>query len=96
MERFQRATLVAAREARVDGVICGHIHKADLTAIDGLLYCNDGDWVESCTALVEDHAGELKLLTWRPSAAAIAASATLTVPVWSGASVVTASRADVA
>ena len=93
VERFQRATLVAAREARVDGVICGHIHKADLTAIEGLLYCNDGDWVESCTALVENQAGELSLLRWRPSAAAIAASATLIVPVWSRARVSTARAA---
>lgn len=96
VERFQRATLVAAREARVDGVICGHIHKADLTAIEGLLYCNDGDWVESCTALVENQAGDLSLLKWRPSAAAIAASATLTVPVWSGARVSTATRSNAA
>ncbi len=71
VERFQRATLVAARDADVDGVVCGHIHRADLVELDGLLYCNDGDWVESCTALVEDLAGELELLTWRPSAAAI-------------------------
>jgi UDP-2,3-diacylglucosamine pyrophosphatase LpxH len=67
VERFQQATLVAAREARVDGVVCGHIHRADLAEVDGLLYCNDGDWVESCTALVEDQAGELALLAWRPA-----------------------------
>jgi UDP-2,3-diacylglucosamine pyrophosphatase LpxH len=95
-ERFQHATLVAAREARVDGVICGHIHRAELATHDGLLYCNDGDWVESCTALVEDQAGELTLLRWRPSAAAIAAAATLAVPVWTGSPVATASRADLA
>jgi UDP-2,3-diacylglucosamine pyrophosphatase LpxH len=89
VERFQRATLDAAREARVDGVICGHIHKADLAALDGMLYCNDGDWVESCTALVEDQAGELTLLRWRPSAATIAA-ATIAVPVWTGTAVATA------
>lgn len=73
IERFQRATLVAAREAGADGVVCGHIHRADLTEIDGLTYCNDGDWVESCTALVEDAAGELALVRWRPTAATIAA-----------------------
>jgi UDP-2,3-diacylglucosamine pyrophosphatase LpxH len=84
IERFQRATLAAAREAGVDGVVCGHIHKSDLTEIDGLLYCNDGDWVESCTALVEDQAGELSLLAWRPTARTIAASATIAVSVWSG------------
>jgi UDP-2,3-diacylglucosamine pyrophosphatase LpxH len=64
---------VAAREAGADGVVCGHIHRADFTEIDGLTYCNDGDWVESCTALVEDVAGELSLVHWRPTARAIAA-----------------------
>ncbi|MEX2126071.1 MAG: UDP-2,3-diacylglucosamine diphosphatase [Woeseia sp.] len=75
VDRFRHATLAAAREARVDGVICGHIHKADLVELDGLLYCNDGDWVESCTALVENQGGELSLLKWRPSVAAVAMSA---------------------
>jgi UDP-2,3-diacylglucosamine pyrophosphatase LpxH len=59
--RFQDACLTAAREAQVDGVVCGHIHKADIALRDGLLYCNDGDWVESCTALVEDDQGVLSL-----------------------------------
>jgi UDP-2,3-diacylglucosamine pyrophosphatase LpxH len=69
--RFQNACLHAAREARVDGVVCGHIHKADILERDGLTYCNDGDWVESCTALVEDHRGELSLRHWcRPTAGA--------------------------
>jgi len=58
---------IMAREARLrgcDGVVCGHIHKAEIREIDGLLYCNDGDWVESLTALVETHAGELKIIHW--------------------------------
>jgi UDP-2,3-diacylglucosamine pyrophosphatase LpxH len=58
---------LVAREAaihKVDGVVCGHIHKAELREIDGLLYCNDGDWVESCTALVETLEGELEILHW--------------------------------
>lgn len=58
---------IMAREARhrnCDGVICGHIHKAEIRTIDGLLYCNDGDWVESLTALVEDLDGELKIVHW--------------------------------
>ena len=84
IERFQRATLAAARAAHVDGVVCGHIHRADLTDVDGLLYCNDGDWVESCTALVEDQAGELSLLEWRPTAATIAAAAG-SISVWADA-----------
>jgi UDP-2,3-diacylglucosamine pyrophosphatase LpxH len=71
LHRFREATLHAARAAGVDGVVCGHIHRADLTELDGLLYCNDGDWVESCTALVEDNAGELSVLEWRPGALAV-------------------------
>jgi UDP-2,3-diacylglucosamine pyrophosphatase LpxH len=84
IERFQAATLAAAREARVDGVVCGHIHRAAFAEIDGMLYCNDGDWVESCTALVEDHHGTLSLLEWRPSAATIAAAA-ISIHAWTGA-----------
>ncbi len=72
IDQFQRASLRAAQEAGLDGVICGHIHKAELVERDGLLYCNDGDWVESCTALVENQQGELELLTWRPSVAVAA------------------------
>jgi UDP-2,3-diacylglucosamine pyrophosphatase LpxH len=64
IERFQTACLGAARDAELDGVICGHIHKADIVERDGLVYCNDGDWVESCTALVESHRGELSLRHW--------------------------------
>jgi UDP-2,3-diacylglucosamine pyrophosphatase LpxH len=61
---FQNACIAAARDAGLDGVICGHIHKADILERDGLTYCNDGDWVESCTALVESHVGELSLRHW--------------------------------
>ena len=84
IERYQNATLAAAREAGLDGVVCGHIHRADLRTVDGLTYCNDGDWVESCTALVESMSGELSLMPWRPTAATIAAAA---VPAskWAGA-----------
>jgi len=81
VERFQNATLGAAREAGVDGVVCGHIHKAELATVDGLLYCNDGDWVESCTALVEDRTGRLALVAWRPPVTAVAASVSLSVTV---------------
>ena len=81
VDRYQNATLAAAREAGVDGVVCGHIHRAAFTEVDGLLYCNDGDWVESCTALVEDQSGELSLLEWRPTAATIAAAA-VSVSAW--------------
>jgi UDP-2,3-diacylglucosamine pyrophosphatase LpxH len=68
IRQFQDASLLAAQEAGVDGVICGHIHKADILERNGLLYCNDGDWVESCTALVENQHGEIELVTWRNAA----------------------------
>ena len=45
-------------------MVCGHIHKAEIRDIDGILYCNDGDWVESLTALVETAEGELRILNW--------------------------------
>jgi UDP-2,3-diacylglucosamine pyrophosphatase LpxH len=64
VSRFQGACVNAARELKVDGVICGHIHKADIIERDGVTYCNDGDWVESCTALVESPSGELSLRQW--------------------------------
>jgi len=66
---FRQASLQAAEAAGVDGIVCGHIHKAELVERDGLVYCNDGDWVESCTALVERMDGALDLLTWRSQAA---------------------------
>jgi len=45
-------------------VVCGHIHRAEMREINGVLYCNDGDWVESCSALVEDLNGQLRLIDW--------------------------------
>jgi UDP-2,3-diacylglucosamine pyrophosphatase LpxH len=81
IERYRDATLAAARAAGVDGVVCGHIHRAAFTEVDGLLYCNDGDWVESCTALVENQHGDLSLLEWRPTAATIAAAA-ISITAW--------------
>lgn len=44
--------------------MCGHIHKAEIRQIDDILYCNDGDWVESCTALVEHLDGRLEIIDW--------------------------------
>jgi len=62
---YEQAVARAARERGVDGVICGHIHHAEIRDFDDVLYCNDGDWVESCTALSEDENGVLSLLTWQ-------------------------------
>jgi UDP-2,3-diacylglucosamine pyrophosphatase LpxH len=56
-----------AREAHLrglDGVVCGHIHHAEMREIDGILYANDGDWVESLTALCEHPDGRLEIIDW--------------------------------
>jgi UDP-2,3-diacylglucosamine pyrophosphatase LpxH len=64
ISRFEEAVASEAKRRGANGVICGHIHHAEMRDIDGVLYCNDGDWVESCTALVEQHDGTLRILTW--------------------------------
>jgi UDP-2,3-diacylglucosamine pyrophosphatase LpxH len=61
---YEAAVAGEARRRGVDGVVCGHIHHAEIRTIDGILYCNDGDWVESCTALVEDFDGRLRIVRW--------------------------------
>lgn len=61
---FEDAVAQAARKRGVDTVVCGHIHHAEIRDIDGILYCNDGDWVESCTSLIEDMNGHLRLIDW--------------------------------
>ncbi|MBM3549994.1 MAG: UDP-2,3-diacylglucosamine diphosphatase [Alphaproteobacteria bacterium] len=62
--RFEDAVADEARRRGVDGVVCGHIHKAEIRDMGGITYCNDGDWVESCTALVEHLDGRLEILSW--------------------------------
>ena len=61
---FEAAVAQAARKRGVDTVVYGHIHRAEIRDIRGGLYCNDGDWVESCTSLVEDMSGKLSLINW--------------------------------
>jgi UDP-2,3-diacylglucosamine pyrophosphatase LpxH len=61
---FEVAVAREARHLGHDGVVCGHIHRAEMRTIDGILYCNDGDWVESQTALVEHLDGRLELIHW--------------------------------
>jgi UDP-2,3-diacylglucosamine pyrophosphatase LpxH len=63
---FETAVAHEARRRGHQGVVCGHIHRAEMRTIDGVLYCNDGDWVESRTALVEHYDGRLELVTWQP------------------------------
>lgn len=61
---FENALAEHARKQRCDGIVCGHIHRAEIRTIQGVQYCNDGDWVESCTSLVEHQDGRLELITW--------------------------------
>jgi UDP-2,3-diacylglucosamine pyrophosphatase LpxH len=53
-----------ARRRGVEGVICGHIHNAEIRDVGGIAYVNDGDWVESCTAVVEGFDGALEIVRW--------------------------------
>ena len=62
---FETAMLTEARRRRCDGVVCGHIHKPEMREVNGVLYLNSGDWVESLSALVEHHDGRLELLNWQ-------------------------------
>ncbi len=64
VDRFEIALANEARRRGYDGVVCGHIHHAEMRDVNGILYINDGDWVESCTALVEHHDGRLELVDW--------------------------------
>ena len=63
---FEVAVAHEAKKQGYDGVVCGHIHHAEIRKIDGVLYCNDGDWVESLSTLVEHHDGRLEILTFDP------------------------------
>jgi UDP-2,3-diacylglucosamine pyrophosphatase LpxH len=64
IDRFELALCDEARRRGFDGVVCGHIHHAEIREVEGILYMNDGDWVESCTALVEHHDGRMELIDW--------------------------------
>jgi len=62
--RFEEALTLEARDTGVDGVICGHIHFADMHDRLGIHYINTGDWVESCTAVCETTEGQFELIKW--------------------------------
>jgi UDP-2,3-diacylglucosamine pyrophosphatase LpxH len=71
MFHFERTITDYAKKRGFNGVICGHIHNAEIKEIDGIIYMNDGDFVESCTALVETHDGDWMIMhheenEWRP------------------------------
>ena len=61
---FEAAVAREAASRGLQGVVCGHIYHAEMRSIDGVLYCNDGDWVESLTALVEHADGRLEIVDW--------------------------------
>ncbi|MEO0392867.1 MAG: UDP-2,3-diacylglucosamine diphosphatase [Pseudomonadota bacterium] len=65
LSRYQTALRHIARDRKVEGIICGHIHRPEIRDIGGILYCNDGDWVESCSALVERPDGQFELIYWQ-------------------------------
>jgi len=68
IDRFESALAGEAKRRGLDGVICGHIHHAEMRMVNGVMYMNDGDWVESCTALVEHADGRFELLDWSAQA----------------------------
>lgn len=59
---FEKEMTLYCKRKGYDGIICGHIHHAEITEYDGIVYMNDGDWCESCTALVETHDGQWKII----------------------------------
>ncbi len=69
ISQFEECVAREARSRGLDGVVCGHIHHAAIQDFGGILYCNDGDWVESCTALVEDQRGKLSVIHWADESA---------------------------
>lgn len=74
ISRFEEAVVKAATKENVDGVICGHIHRAEISRMEGITYMNCGDWVESCTALLEHHDGRIELMQWRNRALSLKSS----------------------
>ena len=64
MFQFEKNLAGYCKKKGYDGVICGHIHHAEIKEIEGVMYMNDGDWVESLTALVENHDGTWQIVTW--------------------------------
>lgn len=64
VSNFEEAVAFEARRRGLDGVVCGHIHRAEIADIGDVTYFNCGDWVESCTALVEHHDGSFEILYW--------------------------------
>jgi UDP-2,3-diacylglucosamine pyrophosphatase LpxH len=62
--KFEENLTTYAAKRGFDGVICGHIHTAEIKLVNGIIYMNDGDWVESCSALVEHYDGRWEIIYW--------------------------------
>jgi UDP-2,3-diacylglucosamine pyrophosphatase LpxH len=77
ISNFESAVALAARRHGADGVVCGHIHRAEISMLGDTLYMNCGDWVESCTALVEHADGKIELLHWSDQQHALKTEAAL-------------------
>ena len=80
VQDFEAAVAREAARLGHDGVVCGHIHRAEMRTINGILYCNDGDWVESRTALVEHMDGRLEIVRWKPIGHALSVKAETSKP----------------
>jgi UDP-2,3-diacylglucosamine pyrophosphatase LpxH len=65
---FEAAVARDAQRSGIEGVVCGHIHHAEIRAVDGIAYHNSGDWVESNSALIERFAGQIEPLFWTDEA----------------------------
>lgn len=78
--RYEETLAAEARRQGVDGVICGHIHCAAMRDMAGLAYINTGDWVESCTAVVEHHDGRMEVIHWAPRSLALNVPRSLPAP----------------
>lgn len=63
--KFEENITQYCKRKGYDGIICGHIHTAEIKTINNIVYMNDGDWQESCTALVEHHNGTWEIITWQ-------------------------------
>ena len=75
IRNYEAAAIQWAKSEGYDGIVCGHIHQNNIRFESGVLYCNDGDWIESCTSLIETRDGQIKYCTGA------------TEPTWSKSSV---------
>ena len=82
---FEESVVRDVKSRGCDGVICGHIHAATIKQIDGVTYLNCGDWVDSCTAIVEHFDGRMELIEWGASAPAAPEPAQVQLPLVTGA-----------